>query len=715
MIKNSGRRSYQRAHTNSSRIPSYAPGLHPSIHTITPAKSNFKSVRHVTTCSLQVDTIAPLNSPPSSSTDLRIIYNRLASLALPYWTASEEGTSSRRWKLAGVVGLTLATTGVSVVFNYLGRDFFNALSEKDPEAFSRQLLWYMGGFVVGIPVFVFKSYFQGKLALEWRQWLTEKLLIDYFSDRSFYQLQAGTGRGGSDQDGVDNPDQRISSDVAAFTDTALGLSLTLLNAFIDLISFSGILFSIYPPLFAALVAYSVGGTVGSLALGKNLVTLNFDQEAREADFRYNLVRVRENAESVAFYRGEANEQGLLVKRLAAAVQNYMQLLTASRNLEFFTSFYRYFIQLLPAAVVAPLFFQGKIEFGVINQSTSAFNHILTDLSLVVYQFESLAGFSAVIDRLGQFQEVMLRQKASTTTLSQTFPSSYGSSQLHVGDSRALQVLPASSSSSSLRGIEIQHALGERQGLVTLTNLTLQTPDGSSTLVRNLSLKVAAGQSLLIMGPSGTGKTSIMRALAGLWKSGSGQVALHVPEQDIMFLPQRPYMVVGTLRDQLLYPKWHSKSSDEASAHLSRPSDEQVVETLKTVRLGALLKRYVTTGGPKNGRNSAALDAVVDWSASLSVGEQQRIAWARLLLANPKLALLDEATSALDGETEEALYEILEDSEITYISIGHRPSLKPFHKQKLSLNPTLASAVSSAPSTEGAWELKAIVPPVYRMM
>eukprot|EP00798_Chlamydomonas_sp_ICE-L_P008066 gene8066-1307_t len=363
--------------------------------------------------------------PPSSkvqgaSVDLSVILSRMSSLALPYWTAPEVG-SSARWKLAGVVALTLATTGVSVAFNFIGRDFFNALSEKDTVAFGEQLVKYLGAFVIGIPVFVFKSYYQSKLALEWRQWMTEELMKQYFMDRTFYQLSAGGGGGksqlvlagasisGSDSDDgtapvapmapvvVDNPDQRISSDIAVFTETAVGLALTLLNAAVDLITFSGILYSIYPPLFLALIVYSVGGTAASLYIGRSLegltfdheareadfrynlslVGLNFNQEAREADFRYNLVRVRENAESIAFFRGEDDERGLLQNRLKAAVENYMGLLTASRNLDFFTSFYRYIIQLLPAAVVAPLFFK-EVGFG---------------------RFESLAGFSAVADRL----------------------------------------------------------------------------------------------------------------------------------------------------------------------------------------------------------------------------------------------------------------------------------------------------------------------------
>ena len=274
---------------------------------------------------------SPAVKQEGASADLPVIFARLRTLSTPYWTEGEQA-SSARWRLAGVLALTLGTTGVSVMFNFLGRDFFNALSAKDQAKFTEMLFKWLAALCLGIPVFVLRDYYQSKLALEWREWMTGKFTEDYFTDQTFYRVQAGAL--------LDNPDQRIAVDVRNFTDTTLNFTVTLLNAAVDLISFSGILFSIYPPLFAALVIYSVGGTAASLAIGRPLVGLNFAQEAAEANFRYGLVRVRENAESIAFYGGEDNEARLLGRRLKSAIENFGDLLIASRNLNFFTSFYR---------------------------------------------------------------------------------------------------------------------------------------------------------------------------------------------------------------------------------------------------------------------------------------------------------------------------------------------------------------------------------------
>ncbi|XP_002969260.2 ABC transporter D family member 2, chloroplastic [Selaginella moellendorffii] len=604
-----------------------------------------------------VDPLLPSERKRSPS-DLGTLFRRFSKVAAPYWSSDDK--SQARIRLVGVFALTLATTGISVGFNFLGRDFYNSLASKDQEQFTRQLLYYLGAFIAGIPVFVFRDYSRDTLSLRWRAWMTKYYLERYFENRSFYNIQS--------QSLVDNPDQRVVDDLNSFTATALGFSLALFNATIDLISFSGILYSIYPPLFGVLVVYSIGGTAISVALGKGLVDLNFMQEKREADFRYGLVRVRENTESIAFYQGETNEIQLLLERFRQTFDNYSQLLLASRNLQFFQSGYRYVIQVLPAAVVAPLYFTGKIDFGVINQSFSAFNHILGDFSLIIYQFQSLSSFSAVIDRLGEFSDILDAQVAT----------------------------------EDLIGIKIFDYVEKdaKPLLLEVEELTLQTPQYTLVLIENLTFSISQGQNLLVMGASGSGKTSLLRAIAGLWKCGSGSIKryftgnssksngsilLERTIEDILFLPQKPYMVLGTLKQQLLYPTWNveekeelddgllSQSSTRPKPRNAEPADDQLAEVLRQVKLGQLLTRC-------NG-----LDSFADWSSVLSLGEQQRLAFARMLLSKPRLALLDEATSALDEETEAHLYGVLKTSGISVISVGHRSTLRRFHTHLLRLD------------------------------
>ncbi|KAH7685821.1 Fatty-acyl-CoA-transporting ATPase protein [Dioscorea alata] len=594
--------------------------------------------------------------------DLPTLWRRFYKVAAPYWFSDDKNQA--RLRLASVFVLTLGTTGISVLFNFLGRDFYNALANKDQEQFTKQLLYYLAGFAGGIPVFVLRDYARETLSLRWRSWMTSYYMDRYLKDRTFYKIQS--------QSIIDNPDQRIVDDLSSFTGTALAFSLTLFNAAVDLISFSNILYGIYPPLFVVLLVYSLGGTALSVVLGKDLVTLNFMQEKKEADFRYGLVRVRENAESIAFYGGEGNELQLLVERFQRAFENLTKLLIASRNLEFFTNGYRYLIQILPAAVVAPMYFSGKIEFGVINQSVSAFNHILSDFSLIVYQFQAISAFSAVIERLGEFDDILDGHNFVDNS--------------KLNDTKGIMIICRSKPNQACLQSNGSIAVDISQHLLEIQNLTLETPRKSDILIKDLSLAINDQDHLLVMGPSGSGKTSLLRALAGLWTTGSGNVIFYEEDsahshqlvssealshdptttsetneteklkntrsEDIFFLPQRPYMVLGTLRQQLLYPTWTDDSFSEASSSRDlpylpqvptfkhqKPSDDDLIRMLELVHLGGILPRF-------NG-----LDSIHEWSSVLSLGEQQRLAFARLLLANPKLVLLDESTSALDEANE----------------------------------------------------------------
>ncbi|KAL3614906.1 Canalicular multispecific organic anion transporter 1 [Castilleja foliolosa] len=586
--------------------------------------------------------------------DVQSLVRRFWKVAEPYWFSDDKVEA--RWRLATVFALTLGTTGISVGFNFLGRDFYNALANKDQEQFKMQLLYYLGSFAFGIPVFVLRDYAKDTLSLRWRSWMTSYYMDRYLKNRTFYKIQS--------QSIIDNPDQRIVDDLSSFTGTALAFSLTLFNATVDLISFSNILYGIYPPLFLVLLAYSLGGTAISVFLGRGLVTLNFLQEKKEADFRYGLVRVRENAESIAFYDGEENEMQLLLQRFRSAFDNLSKLLISSRNLEFFTSGYRYLIQILPAAVVAPMYFSGKIEFGVINQSVSAFNHILGDFSLIVYQFQAISAFSAVIDRLGEFDDLLTSSETNT-------------------DSQSSEEILREF--CNINNSEIRNG-GSK--LLSIENLTLMTPS-KATLLRGLSLEIFEKDHLLIAGPSGSGKTSLLRGVAGLWSFGNGTIRFY--NRDIFFLPQKPYMVLGTLRQQLLYPTWSNDPAPMSDSDISngslpflmgtkdtvskptKPTSYDLVKVIEDVRLGYILSRF-------------DLDSTYEWSSVLSVGEQQRLAFARLLLSRPNLVLLDESTSALDEANEAHLYKLIEAAGITYVSIGHRRTLYEHHKTVLHISP-----------------------------
>ncbi|KAF9674504.1 hypothetical protein SADUNF_Sadunf10G0134100 [Salix dunnii] len=641
---------------------------------------------------------------------LNTLFRRFWKVAAPYWFSEDKEPA--RLQLAAVFALTLGTTGISVGFSFLGRDFYNALANKDQEQFTKQLLYYLGAFAGGIPFFVLRDYAREILALRWRSWMTKFYMERYLKNQTFYKIQS--------QSIIDNPDQRIVDDLSSFTGTALSFSLTLFNAAVDLISFSNILYGIYPPLFVVLLVYSIGGTAISVFLGRELVTLNFFQEKKEADFRYGLVRVRENAESIAFYGGEENEIQLLLQRFQSAFENLTRLLISSRNLEFFTNGYRYLIQILPAAVVAPMYFSGKIEFGVINQSVSAFNHILGDFSLIVYQFQAISAFSAVIDRLGEFDDVL--DSSSSKCLS----SSVEEISLTYCNERSSLLLESNGS-----------VLIDRcQKVLDVENLTLQTPTSKATLIRDLSL---------VTGPSGSGKTSLLRALAGLWNTGQGKITFYVNEgndpqaptssevparkadtaddtaeelegpinrndRGIFFLPQRPYMVLGTLRQQLLYPTWaddviptsdggnpagsapflmRNSSSGTSGEKPTKPTTDDLIQVLENVRLGYILSRF------------GSLDSTHEWSSVLSLGEQQRLAFARLLLSKPKVVLLDESTSALDEANEEHLYRQIEAAGITYISVGHRRTLYDHHSRNLHITTVDPS------SNERNWHIEPI--------
>ncbi len=547
----------------------------------------------------------------------RHLWRRFWEIARLYWFSNE------KWQARGVLALLLLLlfgfTILNVVLNFVGRDFMTALAEKNLPEFNRTLLIYLGVFVLATPVSVFYSFIRKKLGVNWRLWLTSHFLSRYFTNRAYYHI--------NDDKVIDNPDQRISQDISSFTVTSLGFLSIIFFSMVQLISFIGILWSISVTLVLVLVAYATLGTVVTMFFGKRLIHLNFQQLRREADFRYGLVHIRDNAESIAFYRGEGREQDQVQGRLREVIGNLRMLISWERNLEFFTKGYEYLILVLPVVIMAPLYFSGQIKFGVITQAESAFVQVLGALSIIVSQFEQLSNFAAGITRLETFAAAIDKPAA---------PPAGGVPLL----------TPA--------------ILSREEARIALENVTLQTPNREQVLLKNATAEVSPGGNLLIAGPSGAGKSSVLRAIAGLWNAGEGVIA-RPPLAEMLFLPQRPYMVLGSLREQLLYP------------HLDREATEEELRAiLERVNLADLPDRV---GG---------FDAVLDWSHLLSLGEQQRLAFARLLLSRPRYAVLDEATSALDAANEEKLYRLLRESGTTYVSVGHRSSLLKYHDRVLEL-------------------------------
>lgn len=544
-----------------------------------------------------------------------------------YWKSEE------KWKamalMGGVILLTLGQVYMLVLNNNWMRDFYGTLEARDFAA-----LWPLVGQFAGIAagfivMAVYSIYVRQILEIKWRTWMTDRYLEAWLRKQNYYRLQADGG------DGVDNPDQRISDDINEFVGLTLSLLIGFIQQLTSLAAFICILWELSGTLDVPLgemvlsipgymvwvtVIYSVAGTYIAHKIGRKLIGLNFDQQRYEADFRFSMVRVRENCESIAFYGGEGPEMQNFQERFGRVVSNFWALMKRTKFLNFYVNGYGQLAAIVPILLALPKFIDGSINIGGLMQTLMAFGRVQDALSYFVDAYSSIARYIAVIRRLGGFTQHMEHVEGLHSEFS------FGT-----GDSNAL----------------------------LLRDVQVELPDGRK-LLEGLSLAVPAGKYLLVSGGSGCGKSTLLRALAGIWPYGSGTVEMPSGWRT-MFLPQRPYLPLGSLRRAIYYPQ---------------PVPEQ-----ETADLGELLERFGI------GHLAGKLDAVEDWSRILSLGEQQRLAFIRILLFKPDMVFLDESTSAMDEKREAEAYDTLKEllPEMAVVSVGHRSTLFRKHDKKLQLS------------------------------
>ncbi|HEV8645148.1 MAG TPA: ABC transporter ATP-binding protein/permease [Burkholderiales bacterium] len=549
-------------------------------------------------------------------------------LIKPYWSSEERYSA---WLLlAAVIGLTLAMVYMNVQFNSWYNVFYNALQEKNKEEFFRLMIRFAILAAIYITMAVYAFYLNQMLQIRWRRWMTDVYLKRWLAERTYYRMQL-TGSP------ADNPDQRIAEDFKLFVDETLSLALGFLNAVVTLGSFVGILWMLSGPLaipydghdivipgymvWAALV-YAIVGTWMTHKIGKALIGLNFNQQRFEADFRFSLVRFRENSEGVALYGGEQDELRSFRSRFGNVVDNWWRIMKRQKILNSFTIGYNQLAVIFPFVVAGNRYFAGTIQLGGLMQISNAFGQVQGSLSWFIGAYNSFASWKATADRLLGFHYAIEKACEDMQQQSGVRQTQDGSEEL------------------------------------VIDNVALSLPSGQP-LISTSNATIKAGESLLICGPSGSGKSTLFRAIAGIWPFGKGRMRLPAGFR-VLFLPQRPYLPIGTIRDVVSYP-----------ASPAEFSDEQINEVLSAIGLPQLVNR---------------IDDHQHWSLQLSPGEQQRIAFARAMLQKPAWLFLDEATSALDEAAEEKLYRLLKERLVgtTIISIGHRPALFAFHTRRLEL-------------------------------
>lgn len=544
-----------------------------------------------------------------------------------YWHSEE------KWHalllLAGVVGLKLGDIYLDVLFNSWRSRFYNTLQNQDKAGFFSALGEWGLFLLAFMCIAVYALYLQQLLENKWRRWMTDHYLTNWLTNRTYYLMQVVDHN-------ADNPDQRISEDLHLFISNILKLSVGLLMAVVRLCSFSVILWNLSGvmeipwgqeqlaiPGYILWVAfiYTAIGTWLTVKIGAPLISLNFAHELAEANFRYSLVRLRENSEGIAFYKGEQRERTEFMKRFGIIFDNFRGLMLRQKKLSWFTSEFWQTSLLFPYVVAAPRFFSGQIQLGGLMQTVTAFTQVESALAFFINRYSNVAELQASINRLTGFIDNMAQVQTKAVE-------------------KKINIIPTTSPVFAVAGLDVVLPTGK-------------------LLLSNLEFKIAAGDSLLITGASGCGKSTLLKTLAGIWPFGAGYITIP-QDQRLLFLPQKPYLPLGTLREVLLYPNI-----------VEAVPEQKLHEILVMCRLGSLI---------------ALLDKAENWSHILSPGEQQRIAFARAITQQPHWLFLDEATSALDEQTEQLMYRLLQEQlpDAAIISVGHRNTLINYHKAKLSI-------------------------------
>ncbi len=632
------------------------------------------------------------------STARRGLWPSFWQIARPYWVSEE------RWIGGGLfvvlIALSLALVWVNVRLNTWNGHFYNALEDKNFPEFKRLLFEFTWIAFLYIVLAVYQLYLQQMLTMRWRRWLTNVYLGRWMRDAIHYRLSLADF-------GSDNPDQRIAEDLRDFVSHSLSLFFGLLSSVVTLVSFIGILWGLSGSMtlagvdvpgymvWVALVYAGLGSLVAH-AIGKPLIGLNFQQERFEADFRFALVRARENAEGIALYHGERDELTGFRDRFERVVANWWQIMKRQKRYMWFASFYGQLAIIFPFVVASPRYFSGAIALGALMQTSMAFGKVQESLSWLIDSYTTLANWRAAIARLDGFSRAIEAARAlgaaPAADASRTPVEGSPIMDSSTGDPSAAG---SSTAGSSAAGPVAPIDLGQARVSVPVASPTPHAPPADAVapdwrdvptptiatrpLLRTDHQRIEAGQHTLIVGPSGTGKSTLFRLLAGIWPFADGDVT-RLPADEALFLPQRPYLPLGSLRDALCYPRQALAWSDAA-----------IADALNAAGLPSLVAR---------------LDEVANWTQVLSGGEQQRLAAARALLIAPRWLLLDEATSALDERGEQALYQTLHDRlpATTMISIAHRPSVARFHRQVLRVEPREGGAAELAlaplPAAEG---------------